>query len=137
MKYPTKATMFAWIHTHVNGNKCFLSSIDIHSQFVYEKYFRHILAIVVEIGEDKAKDVQFYKLSGKGTRRVDQCNNTLNMPSVFHESCANDKTLFNNITEHITYLNKAHFEVLDARDKNEAKINSQTRATTIKAGKTL
>ena len=114
--------MFAWIHTHVNGNKCFLSSVDIHSQFVYEKYFRHILAIVVEIGEDIAKNVQFYKLSGKGTRRVNQCNKTLNMPSIFHESCANDETLYNNITEEIVYLDKGPFEIIDARNKHDAKV---------------
>lgn len=136
LKYPSKATMFAWIHTHVNGNKCFLSSIDLHSQFVYEKYFRHILAIVVEIGvgEDIAKNIQFYKLSGKGTRRVNQCNKTLNKPSIFHESCANDETLFNNITEEIVYLNKGPFEIIDARNKYDAK-DLPPKKSSIKEGK--
>ena len=108
--------MVAWIHTHVNGNKCFLSSIDLHTQFVYEKYFPHILAIVVELGQLIKNDVQFYQLSRKGTRRIIQCNKTVNTPSNFHEECANNEDFFNTLTKEIVHLDQATFQVIDARD---------------------
>ena len=119
VKNPSEATMFAWIHTHVNGNKCFLSSIDLHTQFVYEKYFPHILAIVIELGQLIKKDIKFYQLSRRGTRRINQCNKTVNTPSIFHEGCANNETFFNNLTEEITYLDQAAFHVIDARDEGQ------------------
>ena len=135
MKNPSKATVFAWIHTHVNGSKCFLSSIDLHTQFVYEKYFPHILAIVIELGQLVKKDIKFYQLSRRGTRRINQCNNTVNTPSIFHEECANDETFFNNLTEEIIYLDQATFEVIDVREKIESNNVSQIRILPKKIGK--
>ena len=93
---PNDATIFAWIHSHVEGNSCFLSSVDLHNQFVYEKLFPHILAIVVEIGKTQVKDVKFYQLSEEGVTKVDDCNLNNNTPSILHESCANDEAFSKN-----------------------------------------
>ena len=114
---PDQATIFAWIHTHVGGNSCFLSSVDLHTQLIYEKFFPHILAIVVELGRTQMKNIEFYQLSKEGTERINHCNNTLNMPSILHESCANDERFFVGLTEKILCVNDGEFQILDARDK--------------------
>ena len=45
----------AWIHSHVSGNKCFFSSIDLHTQFAFEQCSPDVLGCVVELGETEAK----------------------------------------------------------------------------------
>ena len=132
---PETATVFAWIHTHVKGNRCFLSSIDLHNQFLYEKYFPHILAIVIEIGRENYNDIQFYKLSKKGTLQMNQCNiKALNNPLGFHDSCANDETLFDNLTQQVVCIEKAPFEVIDAREKNQLNQNANPGQTGTQKG---
>ena len=46
-------TYAAWIHSHVSGNTCFFSSIDLHTQFVFEQFSSDVLGCVVELGETK------------------------------------------------------------------------------------
>ena len=35
-KHQKKAVQVAWIHSHVRGAKCGLSSLDVHHQYNYE-----------------------------------------------------------------------------------------------------
>ena len=114
----TNASIFACIHSHVGGNKCFLSSVDLHNQFVYEKLFPHMLAIVVEIGQYEVKNVEYYQLSSLGSERTTQCNNIKNTPLILHESCANDERFFTRQTNTIQSFQGDDCCIIDARDFN-------------------
>ena len=112
----TDATVFAWVHSHVGGNKCFLSSVDLHNQLVYEKLFPHILAIVVEIGQTEVNNVEYYQLSNLGIAQINHCNDTINNPLILHESCANDEKLFTRLTNRIQSFHEQNCHIIDARD---------------------
>ena len=77
-------SIVAWIHTHVNGNECFFSSIDVHTQFAYEKIFPDVLGCVVELHKYKVANVEFYQLTEQGDSKVAKCRE-----KGHHESCSN------------------------------------------------
>ena len=41
--------LISWIHSHVGGVPCGFSSIDMHSQFLYERAYPGILGTVFQI----------------------------------------------------------------------------------------
>lgn len=106
-----KSTILAWVHSHVNGSKCFLSSIDMHTQFVLENNFPHILAIVVEIGpKDKVRN-EYYQITEKGKQRIASCNNEKKQsPNIFHKSCSYPR-FFRSLKSQVTFINDAFFTI--------------------------
>ena len=64
-RHKSQATYAVWIHSHVNYTKCFLSSVDLHIQHSFEHFYPNIIACVVEIGDTKVENHDFYQLSNE------------------------------------------------------------------------
>ena len=72
----------AWIHSHVNGAKCFMSSVDCHTQYNQQSQEKNILSLIIQIESD-IKDFQFFKLTKKGEESIRNCQ-----LHGFHDSCS-------------------------------------------------
>ena len=67
----------AWVHSHVDGNKCFFSSLDCHTQRTIQCQIPDALGIVLEI--DKEKNLiqsDYYQLTPFGMKHVERCRDT-------------------------------------------------------------
>ena len=84
-RYQKEATYLIWIHSHVQGNECGFSSIDIHSQYAYEQLVSHMIGCVVEINKNRMVAYDFYQLTKNGKKSVQQCKEGSNN---LHESCS-------------------------------------------------
>ncbi len=60
----------AWCHSHANGNKCSMSSIDLHNQYTLEQQYPHILAIVVEIGSFNSQKKELKRLANVDRKKM-------------------------------------------------------------------
>ena len=106
-----KSTIFAWVHSHVNGSKCFLSSIDMHTQFVLQNNFPHILAIVVEIAPKGKVKNEYYQITEKGKQRIASCNNEKKQsPNNFHKSCSYPR-FFRSLKSQVTFTDDAFLTI--------------------------
>ena len=68
-----QATYVMWIHSHVNKNVCFMSSIDLHMQHSFEHFYPNILACVVQVGNTSVENHEYYQLSNEGKDKVGLC----------------------------------------------------------------
>ena len=100
----------AWIHSHVNGNECFLSSIDVHTQAAFQNNVETSLAIVVQIDEVSLKNVCYYQLTKAGKMAADSCKNL----SGHHETC-HKENFFSKIS-HVDDT-RGPFRIVDARQQ--------------------
>ena len=81
--YGENTTILAWIHSHVETNKCdFLSSVDVHNQRALEHSFPHIQAIVVELLHTERINHEFYILTTLGKTNCSKPG--------FHNECRNE-----------------------------------------------
>ena len=101
--------IIGWVHTHVNGNDCFLSSIDLHTQYAFECNSKESLAIVMKISESQEEETAFYQLSTYGKQAVKSCKEGLS----FHESCRDDSYFVNK--KHLIDTKHHNFTITDAR----------------------
>ena len=97
----------------MNGTPCCFSSIDVHQQYIREKYFPHILGIVIQLLDGEHVNTDFYQLSNKGVRQVEDCNKLFNQPNIFHYSCQH-KSLYLSKSEQICKTD-ATFNWIDGR----------------------
>ena len=81
--------LISWIHSHVGGSECCFSSIDIHTQHIYNKVHKGVLGLVVEIKQNGKKGAyDFFELSSFGKKEVDKCSRQKNcVTTEQHESC--------------------------------------------------
>ena len=82
-----KATIMAWIHSHVNDkNDLLLSSKDLHRAKELEKKSNtsNIQSIVVEISKKTNIKPKVFRLTSIGRRRVNICREKTDR---FHKSC--------------------------------------------------
>ena len=79
----------SWIHSHVGGTTCYLSSIDMHTQFRLEEGYPSILGTVFQINEkNECVKFDFYKLTGEGRKAVTSCNRSKrNLHNIQHPGC--------------------------------------------------
>ena len=92
-----KATILAWIHSHVNGRRCDeMTSKDVHRAKELEQKCAtdNIQSIVVEISKSKETKYNIFRLTDIGRRRVDRCREKSNR---FHKSC--EQTNFFEVAE--------------------------------------
>ena len=86
-EHKDNAVVLSWIHSHVAGNNCFLSSVDVHTQWRYQiKYGIHVLALVMELSQNDLENYDFYELSCYGRLGVKHCTQ-----SGFHSECHDHK----------------------------------------------
>ena len=55
-----KTVIISWVHSHVRGNPCFFSSLDMHCQYAYEDQYPGILGTVFEITEENNCNKLFF-----------------------------------------------------------------------------
>ena len=130
-EFPDQSTILAWMHCHVNGVKCHLSSIDLHKQFVLEQTFPHILAIVVEISPKGKQKHEFCRLSLKGFQKITACNQeecgpdqSVNKQSVAHKACSYPR--FSEIVKKQIIFNNGTFRVIDSNNVEEFSFQENT-----------
>ena len=81
--------VYAWVHSRPIGpNKCEFTSIDVHTQFILEKYvYKSIIGIIIQIRKDdfiwNAMNLNIF-----GNQRVAFCGKNFNIPFDQHKSCA-------------------------------------------------
>ncbi len=116
-KYGTRTKIVAWIHSHVRGNTCFFSSLDIHSQYALSLEatgFPGILGQVVEIKEDgTCGSTDYFELTINGHRKVAACSRSQNLSNVQHSSCS-DKEMYMSVREKVNESDEK-LSVTDAR----------------------
>ena len=76
-----------------------------------------MLAIVVEIGKTVVENVEYYQLSRLGAEQITHCNNIRNTPSILHESCSNNESLYERLTNQIQTFQEDDYCVIDAREE--------------------
>ena len=65
--YEKDPVLVSWIHSHVRGVPCCFSSIDMHTQYAYERVHPGIFGTVFQINEQNGcVKYDFYKLTKKG-----------------------------------------------------------------------
>ena len=65
--YEKDPVLVTWIHSHVRGVPCCFSSIDMHTQYAYERVHPGIFGTVFQINEQNGcVKYDFYKLTEKG-----------------------------------------------------------------------
>ena len=80
----------SWIHSHVRGNQCFFSSVDVHTQLSMNFLFPQITGIVVEIGNDgQCIKYDSYSLTHLGEKEVKSCARSHSFGSELHHNCSN------------------------------------------------
>ena len=81
--------LISWIHSHVGGSECCFSSIDNHTQHSYNKFYKGVLGLVVEIKQNGKKGVyDFFELSSFGKKAIEKCSRRKNcITTQQHESC--------------------------------------------------
>ena len=133
-QYANNSTILAWIHSHVNGAKCFMSSIDLHTQFILENNFPNILAIVVQIGPGNKFKNECYQLSEKGSQRIQSCNNeNKHSPNVLHKYCSYPR-FFECLTRKVDFSFNT-FVVIDKRSHHK-ELSSRAVSNEIKTDQT-
>ena len=86
-----EVSVISWVHSHVRGIAVSFSSIDVHTQYVYNKTFPGILGLVFQIGlQGECQTYDFFSLTGIGTAVVGRCSETKNMARHLHEECNNN-----------------------------------------------
>ena len=130
-EFPDQSTIVAWMHCHENGVKCHLSSIDLHRQFLLEKTFPHILAIVVEINPKGKQKHEFCRLSQKGIQKINSCNQeecgpnqNLCKQSVPHKACSYPR--FSEFVKKEIIFNNGTFKVIENNCVDEVSIQEDT-----------
>ena len=113
--------LIAWIHSHVRGAYCGLSSIDVHTQFAYRKLYPHCVSLVVEI-DDYCQYVthDFYELSAKGVENVEICGKTRNLSHIQHEDCS-EEDFFHSILKNVQVTEEKNVQVFDFTKKSQEK----------------
>ena len=79
----------AWVHTHVQGTPCGLSSIDCHTQFAYSKIFPDVSAVVLEVKDDGSHKMDWFQLTPEGTSTVEKCCKDADLSMQQHDNCSN------------------------------------------------
>ena len=75
-KHPTNISVVAWVHSHVQGVRCFFTGTDVHTQFTWTKFYPDILGLVVELDRDGVmKSYDYFGLTRQGKRNVEKCRN--------------------------------------------------------------
>ena len=102
-----------WIHSHVRGCPCGLSSIDVHTQYAYQLEYPQILSLVVELNEDgKTKDFDFFELTENGQSIVKHCSKNRNCSSIQHESCGT-RDIYSSCSNRVMYSDSLKIKVHD------------------------
>ena len=88
MSFTKKKEIFAWVHTRSPCEKrCEFSSIDMHTQYVLEKYVsKNIVGIIIELRKDDfVWNAMHLNIFGK--QRVEFCAKNYNTPFNSHKWC--------------------------------------------------
>ena len=80
--YKDDVTILCWICSNENG--CFLSSIDLHYQFLLQEQFHHIEAMVVHVSGNSINDFECFQLNRDGHRQLSGC---YKKPGKTHAAC--------------------------------------------------
>ena len=100
--------VIGWLHTHTNGTRCMFSSVDVHSQFLFQSSLPDAIGIVLQMDSEQCKDIDFYKLNEFGMNHVNNCQHKrTKIP--FHETCQNNelyKSVKNNIFIYDSPINR-------------------------------
>ena len=86
-----EVTLVSWIHSHVRGNRCGFSSVDVHTQLSMNFLFPKITGIVIEIDANgHCRKFDSYALTEIGEQVVKTCARTQGLGSELHSNCSND-----------------------------------------------
>ena len=95
LNYSSDLSIVAWVHSHVQGVKCFLSSLDLHTQFKWSKINPDFIGIVFELDQNGSMiSYDFFGLTRQGNanlkkckssdRQCDKCSKKSNYTSLLH-----------------------------------------------------
>lgn len=96
-----------WIHTHPTQS-CFLSSIDVHTQFGFQALLAEAVAVVLAAPRF---DPQWGAFRLVDMRTIGSCHKT-----GFHSHGCPDSQLYCDIRDEITWDDKSQAEVIDLRE---------------------
>ena len=75
-KHPTNISVVAWVHSHVQGVRCFFTGTDVHTQFTWTKIYPDILGLVFELdGFGNMQSYDYFGLTRQGKRILEKCRN--------------------------------------------------------------
>ena len=80
--------IIAWVHTHVQGTPCGLSSIDCHTQFAYSRLFKNVYAVVLEVRDDDLHKMDWFDLTKDGSMQIEDCIKNANLSREQHHECS-------------------------------------------------
>ena len=105
--------VLGWIHTHVMGTPVGFSSVDCHTQFLFNKFmYPGIKGFVVEI---PASIIDCFVLSDQGELQIDFCLNNYSYESQqFHNDCSSSN-FYRSIMHDACLPHGLPFNVLDKR----------------------
>ena len=64
-------TVVGWIHSHVQGVHAGFSSIDVHTQWAYEKEYKNVFGLIIEFGKSGFwLDHDYFILTEIGTNAI-------------------------------------------------------------------
>ena len=82
--------LVSWIHSHVRGNRCGFSSVDVHTQLSMNFLFPQITVIVIEIDAlGHCAKFDSYALTEIGAQVVKTFARTKGLGSELHANCSN------------------------------------------------
>ena len=111
-----KAIVALWLHSHVAGNECGFSSVDLHTQSAFELIIPNIIGGVVEIKNNKVVKYDFYQLSVEGKEKVKTCKEKLSL----HSSCSNS-AFYKSVKKNVSILQITDYQlhIFDARNDED------------------
>ena len=109
----SKLCMVAWIHSHVRGNGCFFSSVDVHTHYQFSQSLglEGFLGMVFQITEtNKLKKYDAFDLTSLGIKSVAQCGREKNLSHQLHPKC-DSSTFYMSRLNSITILSSLNLEI--------------------------
>ena len=91
-----------WIHSHVRGEKCFFSGLDLHIQFSSQKSNSNFVGVVMQISKiGQYEDHKMYKLIEMRMKVVNDCIEN----HKGHAPCGRlDSELYQSISSNVTLM---------------------------------
>ncbi len=105
--------IIAWVHSHVRGALCGFSSVDVHTQYMYNRLCQGwtIYGLVYEINQERSGSISSWlDLTDVGRNMVSQCSTTHQQ----HEACS-EKNFYQSFDNLVQYCDLP-LAVVDARN---------------------
>ena len=138
-KFGLDKEVLGWIHTHCRDIKCFFSSLDIHTQYGYQRLSSDFIGIVCKLSaNDSIIETQVYKLTQDGMKNVEDCISKHGGTLVKqHDFCTKDPgVLYETLKSEVSFVNdEIDFHMSESFVHEEINKGMKTNPSTAFTGK--